>query len=689
MEISIIITSFNKPEEYIIECIESVYYQTLNRETFEVILIDDSSTNPSTINALKSIRIKYPSLKVIKNNKNMGVNIARKNAIRYAKGKYIFYLDSDDILTRDAIETLYIKSVNYNLDIVSGEFYRYNGVSKTYNKSERYYKTAPKNRTERLKLMLSMQLGPYSICNCLIKKELLTDDIFEMPERIFHEDQLNWIRLIFKCKSFDRISQQTYYYRWNEGSITSYFSIRHAKNLFYIFNEWIKISKTYGLYHELLPYMIHGLSKLIDFYVLRAIYKHSDPIQEILKEFVNGIKHINLTLIVADNKGLKIIYDLINDKEITINKINTLREKYDITSPKVQYTPDSKLQYKIEPTELASKLNNKIVFICDVDYHVSSALKLSKCLEKNHYECTILDNSRLVANGKRKSKQNASNNTILISELPYKTDALATAKLVVCYNDFNMNIRDALEFRFLQKLPTACIVEGINDFKRIDFKEKRYLPYRRCDYVFLAGEHDRQYFADRKCYTIGMPNIENLLIKQPVFPEKSLIVLNVNFTYGCLEDKRDFFASEAKEVFDDLGLNWIITKHPMDNGHFNGLNVSSKTQYELIDECSIFVSRFATGIIEALACGKPVIYFNPHNEKVDKFKEPLNAYYIANNKEELKEAIKRTQQEIESGIDFRKKAENFLKKHASINIDDKSSAERLENAIIEIINKPL
>lgn len=160
MEISIIITSFNKPEEYIIECIESVYYQTLNRETFEVILIDDSSTNPSTINALKSIRIKYPSLKVIKNNKNMGVNIARKNAIRYAKGKYIFYLDSDDILTRDAIETLYIKSVNYNLDIVAGEFYRYNGVSKTYNKSERYYKTAPKNRTERLKLMLSMQLGP-------------------------------------------------------------------------------------------------------------------------------------------------------------------------------------------------------------------------------------------------------------------------------------------------------------------------------------------------------------------------------------------------------------------------------------------------------------------------------------------------------------------------------------------------
>ena len=51
------------------------------------------------------------------------------------------------------------------------------------------------------------------------------------------------------------------------------------------------------------------------------------------------------------------------------------------------------------------------------------------------------------------------------------------------------------------------------------------------------------------------------------------------------------------------------------------------------------VSRFASGILEALARGKLPVYFNPHGEKVDKFKNPMNAYPIANSEFELQDIL--------------------------------------------------
>jgi hypothetical protein len=117
---------------------------------------------------------------------------------------------------------------------------------------------------------------------------------------------------------------------------------------------------------------------------------------------------------------------------------------------------------------------------------------------------------------------------------------------------------------------------------------------------------------------------------------------------------------------------YAITQHPADMVNLEGMNVTDLSQYELIEQCSVFVSRFATGIIEALAAGKPAIYFNPHGEKVRKFAEPLGAFRIAHNANELGEAIQTTLDDIESGTDFRQQAAAFLKYHADF--DGESSA---------------
>ncbi|MCD6390767.1 MAG: FkbM family methyltransferase [Dehalococcoidia bacterium] len=125
----------------------------------------------------------------------------------------------------------------------------------------------------------------------------------------------------------------------------------------------------------------------------------------------------------------------------------------------------------------------------------------------------------------------------------------------------------------------------------------------------------------------------------------------------------------------------------MDKGNLKGYPVSNLTQHELIDKCSVFVSRFATGILEALASGKPVIYFNPHNEKAEKFKSPLGAYEIATTEEELIRALKNVSNDIEAGVDFRARALPFLEWHTGYRPDGSSVTHRFAEAVAEILER--
>jgi FkbM family methyltransferase len=110
----------------------------------------------------------------------------------------------------------------------------------------------------------------------------------------------------------------------------------------------------------------------------------------------------------------------------------------------------------------------------------------------------------------------------------------------------------------------------------------------------------------------------------------------------------------------------------MDNGDLTGLPVSVSSQQQLINRCSVFVSRFATGIIEALASGKPVVYFNPHGERATKFSEPLGAFEIARSSTELADALRRVEADIAAGVDFRTRAARFLQRHAAFGLPDGS-----------------
>ena len=97
----------------------------------------------------------------------------------------------------------------------------------------------------------------------------------------------------------------------------------------------------------------------------------------------------------------------------------------------------------------------------------------------------------------------------------------------------------------------------------------------------------------------------------------------------------------------------------MDSGVIGAGLDSNKSQSELLREDCIFVSRFGTGILEALALGTPVIYFNPHGEQVKKFKDPLCAYEVAETPEQLRQAIRKFRKKFLLVLTFLPQQKNF------------------------------
>lgn len=113
-KISVIVPMYNA-ENYIKLAINSLLNQTFR--DFEAILIDDCSTD-KTLKIAK--KIKDSRIKIIENNKNLGMpGLVRNVGLEAARGKYIYFLDNDDVMLPNALEIFFNAAEQNNADVVS------------------------------------------------------------------------------------------------------------------------------------------------------------------------------------------------------------------------------------------------------------------------------------------------------------------------------------------------------------------------------------------------------------------------------------------------------------------------------------------------------------------------------------------------------------------------------------------
>ena len=181
-KVSVIIPTYNR-EEYICETIQSVLDQTY--KDFEIIVVDDGSTD----NTKKKLEIFGSKIKLTEQ-KNSERAISRNNGIKNSGGKYIAFLDSDDIWIKDKLEKqVEVLDNKKDFILVYGQSHRINKKSQTIKTAKRQLEGYSGNVFEEL-LMRNFITSPTP----MIRREYFEMTTGFNTKYIPYEDWEFWLR---------------------------------------------------------------------------------------------------------------------------------------------------------------------------------------------------------------------------------------------------------------------------------------------------------------------------------------------------------------------------------------------------------------------------------------------------------------------------------------------------------------
>lgn len=219
MDISVIIPIYNV-KDYVLDCLHSVANQT-KKNGVECILVDDRGTDNSMEIAEKFVS-SYNGMidfRIYHHDKNKGLSAARNSGIREAKGKYLYFLDSDDTIYPNCLNIMFDSAEKYDADLVQGSYD--SDVPYMEQFSKHSLPLFSDNHPFIKRTLLNYDVNPVMAQNRLVKKNIIVDNNLFFKEGIIHEDHY-WT--FFLAKVINRIcfiKDKTYYYRQTLGSITN------------------------------------------------------------------------------------------------------------------------------------------------------------------------------------------------------------------------------------------------------------------------------------------------------------------------------------------------------------------------------------------------------------------------------------------------------------------------------------
>lgn len=224
-KVSVVIPVYNTAP-YLHQCLDSVLNQTLRE--IELICVDDGSTDGSAA-ILKEYASKSPVSRTsinILTQENAGQSVARNVGTAHARGKYIYYLDSDDALHPHALERLYQVAEALRLDVLFFDaevLYETDTLREQFQHAEGYYHsmaqiTAPCTGAELLTQLSEKRMYRVSPCLQFSRAEFLRENRITFYPGIIHEDNLYTFTCILLAKGAFKLDEVFYYRRMRPAS---------------------------------------------------------------------------------------------------------------------------------------------------------------------------------------------------------------------------------------------------------------------------------------------------------------------------------------------------------------------------------------------------------------------------------------------------------------------------------------
>ncbi len=268
IKISIVIPVYNV-EKYVKRCIDSCLNQNLPSDEYEIIVVNDGSTDNS-LKLVQEYKLANLNITVLSQN-NQGLSMARNNGLDIARGEYIWFVDSDDWIENNCLgDILGIIEVSSPDIIQIGFRFAYDDSNKNYDSNRGLFENCYRGRD-----LLKNKLIPSPAQFTLFSHAFLDRYKLRFFPGIFHEDAEFKPRAFYfaeKCCCMNKIVYN--YYQRNEGSIMSSFNLKRGFDLIKVSNNLLDFQLEVGMEDDMkivfnylitlvLNQMITGMKKLL------------------------------------------------------------------------------------------------------------------------------------------------------------------------------------------------------------------------------------------------------------------------------------------------------------------------------------------------------------------------------------------------------------------------------------------
>lgn len=320
MKLSIIVPMYNV-EKYIDNCINSLLNQNINRDQYEIIIVDDGSTDNS-----KEIVLKYKqnnsNIKVI-SVKNGGLSYARNIGINNSKGEYLVFVDSDDYIADNSLGEMLELAINNKLDMLFFDILR---VKDNDNHKFRYKNLQSLNIVSGIKYFEENNVNN-GAWHFFISRDFVIRNNLRFVEGRLCEDGMFLVSSIFKAQRVSHCGVDVYRYVTRQNSITSKKTPEHLCKVIDDFlyaieyiNRYYEDSIKQGLSYAFIKRLKSRRNSYIFFMQIRMIkaklgYHHCKKTLEQLKK-INCYKYERMRKDEYGDIKTTIIWMILNNKPI-------------------------------------------------------------------------------------------------------------------------------------------------------------------------------------------------------------------------------------------------------------------------------------------------------------------------------------------------------------------------------------
>ena len=247
MDLVSIIMPYYKKKKYIELAINSVIKQTY--KNFELIIVYDDE-NKEELNLLQNLINKDKRIKLYINKKNLGAGESRNKGIKLSKGKFIAFLDADDLWTRDKLKKQIFFMKKNSVDISHTSYHIINSDNKIIGSRR------AKDMNHKL-LLNSCDIG---LSTVIIKKELITNKI-KFANINTKEDYVFWLKITLNNKKIFALKNNLTKWRKLNDSLSAS-KIQKLYDGYLVYRKYMNFSLAKSFIRLLLLSFNYGLKEL-------------------------------------------------------------------------------------------------------------------------------------------------------------------------------------------------------------------------------------------------------------------------------------------------------------------------------------------------------------------------------------------------------------------------------------------